>query len=172
VDILLNVVFILLLGAGIVFCLRFFIRNMMDKKKVIPVFKLSYSGEFVQKTFWTNEIIIVLVLTQGFGFLKLWLSVNFLMLIFIALLILLYFYQMTRGSLGKQGVLGNKLYTWQQIDSVEWITGLQAENPGYPSWGLVRFHAGDKYLEFVIKKKVEEDVRQFVEERMSLAKAN
>lgn len=172
-GILLDVVFGCLIATGIGVSLYYLYKNIKDKKRAVPVFGLSYSGEYTQKNFWTSEIIIVVVITQGFGFLKLSLPVNFLMICLLVILTLLYFTQILRGAIGKKGVVSaTTFYNWQQIDSVDWITGLQAENPGYPSWGLVRFHTGNKYVEFVIKKKEEDKVRSFVEKQMNLAKAN
>ncbi|MFG6497685.1 hypothetical protein P8610_20175 [Fictibacillus sp. UD] len=172
-GILLDVVFGILIASGIGIALYHLFKNFKDKKRAVPVYGLSYSGEYTQKNFWTNEIIIVVVVTQGFGFLKLSMPVNILMICLLVILTLLYFTQILRGAIGQKGVVSaTKFYNWKQIDSVDWITGLQAENPGYPSWGLVRFHAGDKYVEFVIKKKEEDNVRSFVEKQMNLAKAN
>lgn len=169
----LNIVFAIIILAGIGMAVFNFCKNINDKKKAVPVFGLSYSGEYTQKNFWTNEIVIFVIITQGFSFLKLSLIVNIMMICLILILILLYFTQIWRGAIGKKGIVSaKKFYKWNQVDSVEWITGLQAENPGYPSWGLVRFHTGDRYVEFIIKKKVEEEVRSFVEKQLTLAKAN
>lgn len=168
-----NVVVAILIVIGIGVAVYYFVKNVRDKKRAVPVYGLSYSGEYTQKKFWTNEIIILVVLTQGFGLLKLSMTVNILMIGFIVILTLLYFTQIWRGTIGKKGIVSaTKFYDWKQIDTVDWITGLQAENPGYPTWGLVRFYTGNRYVEFVIKKKIEDEVRNFVKEQMELAKAN
>jgi hypothetical protein len=170
---MLDIVFAIIISAGIGMAIYYFFKNINDKKKSEPVYGLSYSGEYTQKNFWTNEIVIFAIITQGFSFLKLSLIVNIMMLCLILMLIFLYFTQIWRGAIGKNGIVSAKhFYEWGQVDSVEWITGLQAENPGYPSWGLVRFHTGSRYVEFIIKKKAEEEVRSFVEEKMNFAKAN
>ncbi|MFE1245487.1 hypothetical protein ACFW35_15255 [Fictibacillus sp. NPDC058756] len=170
---MLDIVFAIIISGGIGMVIYYFFKNIIDKKKSEPVFGLSYSGEYTQKNFWTNEIVIFAIITQGYSFLKLSLIVNIMMLCLILMLIFLYFTQIWRGSIGKNGIVSAKhFYEWRQVDSVEWITGLQAENPGYPSWGLVRFHTGSLYVEFIIKKKAEEEVRSFVEEKMNFAKAN
>lgn len=170
---MLDVVFAIIIFAGMGMAIYYFFKNINDKKKSEPVYGLSYSGEYTQKNFWTNEIVIIVIITQGFGFLKLSLAVNIMMLCLIVILTLLYFTQILRGAIGKNGIVSAKhFYEWRQVDSVEWITGLQAENPGYPSWGFVRFHTGSRYVEFIIKKKAEEEVRSFVEEKMNFAKAN
>ncbi|OOE12840.1 hypothetical protein [Fictibacillus arsenicus] len=172
-GLILDIVFAIVITAGIGIAIFYFIKNIRDKKKSVPVYGLSYSGEYTQKNFWTNEIVIFAIITQGFSFLKLSLIVNIMMLSLILMLIFLYFTQILRGAIGKNGIVSAKhFYEWRQVDSVEWITGLQAENPGYPSWGLVRFHTGSRYVEFIIKKKAEEEVRSFVEEKMNFAKAN
>ena len=172
-ELFLNVFFGILIVLGIIAAVYYLLKNVKDKKRAIPVYGLSYSGEYTQKNFWTHEIMIVVIITQGFGLLKLSMPVNVLMICLLVFLTLLYFTQIWRGAIGKRGVVSaTKFYDWHQIDSVDWITGLQAENPGYPSWGLVRFHTGERYVEFVIKKKAEEEVRSFVEERMNLEKAN
>ncbi|MET3696559.1 hypothetical protein SAMN05877753_103196 [Bacillus oleivorans] len=168
-----NVAFAILIVMGIGVAVYYLVKNFRDKKRVVPVYGLSYSGEYTQKNFWTNEIFILVILTQGFGLLKLSMTVNILMICFLIILTVLYFTQIWRGAIGKKGVVSaTKFYDWKQIDTVDWITGLQAENPGYPSWGLVRFYIGNHYVEFVIKKKIEDEVRTFVEEQMDLAKAN
>ena len=165
---ILNAIFILLISLGLVYSTLLIIINIKDKKKAVPIYKLSYSGEYTQKNFWTKEIILLIILTQGFGFFKLWFAVNVLLLILIVLLIALFFLQLSRGVLGKKGIVSaTRFYRWDQIESVEWITDLQADNPGYPSWGLVRFHADKRIVEFIIKKKVEEEVRSFVEKEMA-----
>jgi hypothetical protein len=163
----------ILLLTGMGMAVFYMLKNKKDRKKSIPVFKLSYSGEYIQKKFWANEIIIIGILTQGFGILKLSLLLNIMMLSLIGLFTLLYLTQIRYGVIGKTGIVSaTKYYGWGQVDSVEWITGLKAENPGYPSWGLVRFHIRDRYVEFIVKKKQEEDVRSFVDQQMTLAKAN
>jgi hypothetical protein len=169
----LDIVFAIIIAAGIGIAIYYFFKNIKDKKRSVPVYGLSYSGEYTQKNFWTNEIVIFAILTQGYSFLKLSLIVNMMMLCLILMLIFLYFTQIFRGAIGKHGIVSAKnFYGWRQVDSVEWITGLQAENPGYPSWGLVRFHTGSRYVEFIIKKKLEPEVRSFVEEKMNIPKAN
>ncbi|WLD94498.1 hypothetical protein [Alkalihalobacillus sp. AL-G] len=171
--IVINIVFAILIVMGIGVAFYYLIKNFRDKKRVVPVYGLSYSGEYTQKNFWTNEIIILVIITQGFGLLKLSMTVNILMICFLVILTVLYFTQIWRGAIGKKGVVSaTKFYNWKQIDTVDWITGLQAENPGYPSWGLVRFYIGHHYVEFVIKKKIEDEVRTFVEEQMEFAKVN
>lgn len=168
-----NMVFAILIVIGIGVAVYYLVKNFGDKKRAVPVYGLSYSGEYSQKNFWTNEIIILAIVTEGFGLLKLSMTVNILMICFILILTFLYFTQIWRGTIGKKGVVSaTKFYDWKQIDTVDWITGLQAENPGYPSWGLVRFYTGNHYVEFVIKKKIEDEVRTFVKEQMDLAKAN
>jgi hypothetical protein len=171
-GILLNAVFSLLISSGIIFAIFVFIGNLKDKKKAVPIYKLSYSGEYSQKSFWTKEILLLIILIQGFSFIKLWLPVNILMVLLIAILTLLYFSQLSRGVLGENGIVSaTKFYSWNQIDSVEWITGMQADNPGYPSWGLVRFHIGNRTVEFIIKKKIEDEARSFIERQVAALKA-
>jgi hypothetical protein len=161
---------LIILGIGIT--IYYLIKNIRDKKRAVPVYGLSYSGEYSKKKFWTNEIIMIVIVTQGFGLLKLSMTVNILMLSFVIILIILYFTQIWRGAIGKNGIVSaTKFYDWKQIDKVDWITGLQAENPGYPTWGLVRFYMGNHYVEFIIKKKIEDEVRTFVKEQLELAKA-
>jgi hypothetical protein len=169
----LNILFAIIIVTAIGVAIFYFIKNIKDKRKAVPVFGLSYSGEYTQKNFWTNEIVIFVIITQGYSFLKLSLIVNIMMICLVVILILLYFTQIWRGAIGKNGIVSAKnFYEWRQVDSVEWITGLQAENPGYPSWGLVRFYTDGRYVEFIIKKKVEDEVRSFVDEQMNFAKAN
>ncbi|MCM3717338.1 hypothetical protein [Fictibacillus phosphorivorans] len=136
-GLIIDIVLSIFIMTGIGTAVFYLIKNIHDKKKSVPVFGLSYSGEYTQKNFWTYEIVIIVIITQGFGFLKLSLPVNVMMLSLILILILLYFTQILRGAVGMNGIVSAKhFYEWQQVDSVEWITGLQADNPGYPNWGL------------------------------------
>ncbi|WNB91281.1 hypothetical protein [Bacillus sp. NEB1478] len=165
---ILNAFLVLLISLGLVYSILLIIRKFKEKKKAFPIYKLSYSGEYAQKNIWTKEIILLIILFQGLGFLKLWFAVNILLLTLIVLLIALFFLQLSRGVLGEMGIVSaTRFYRWDEINSVEWITDLQADNPGYPSWGLVRFHAEKRTVEFIIKKKVEEEVRSFVEQQMA-----
>jgi hypothetical protein len=168
-GILLNAVFLFLAIAGVIFSLFILIRNVKDKKRAEPVFRLSYSGEYTEKHFWTREMILIIVIIQCLGFFKLWMPVNGALFILIILLLFVFYSQLSRGVIGKNGILSAAhFYSWDTVQSVEWVTGLQADNPGYPKWGLVRFHVESKRVEFIIKKKVEDDVRKYVETQMAL----
>ncbi len=133
-ELIVNIVFFLCVSLGIAYNILIIIRNVKDKKKADPIYKLSYSGEYTQKNFWTKEIILLTILIQGLGLFKLWFSVNFLIITLIVILIALFFSQLSRGVLGKRGIVSaTRFYRWDQIKSVEWVTDLQADNPGYPS---------------------------------------